>query len=311
MIRKIAIAFGDLFNNITLVRYNPDESEQERFLVPIDYATKELYVMRLQSDPDLNKKVMMALPRMSYELSGMKYDSSRKQITNTKNFYTNQNTSTTSYQYAPVPYDFSFRLYLYVRNIEDGNQSIEHILPFFAPDYTLKVNLIPELGVVKEIPVILNTTDFNIDYQGDMNADTRIIIWTLDFTVKGFIFGAQTDNAKLIQTSITNVYNDIHGSQNVVFNMNPSGTGDYQIGETVYQGTPYELSYTKATVVAWSKLNHQLYVKNLVGNFVSGQPVIGVNSGTSITFTDFKVEPLLDVQIVATPSGTTITEYKW
>ena len=82
VIRKLIVAFGNVFNNITLVRYNPDDSEQERFVVPIDYAAKELYVMRLQGDPDLNKKVMMALPRMSYELTGMKYDSSRKQITN-------------------------------------------------------------------------------------------------------------------------------------------------------------------------------------------------------------------------------------
>ena len=71
MIRKITVAFGDLFNNITLVRYNPDDSEQERFIVPIDYATKELYVMRIQGDPNLDKKVMMTLPRMSYELNGI------------------------------------------------------------------------------------------------------------------------------------------------------------------------------------------------------------------------------------------------
>ena len=85
MIRKLTVAFGDLFNNITLVRYNLNESEQERFLVPLDYATKELYVMRLQGDPDLDKKVQMTLPRMSYEMNGLSYDSSRKQITNIEN----------------------------------------------------------------------------------------------------------------------------------------------------------------------------------------------------------------------------------
>ena len=74
MIRKLTVAFGDLFNNITLVRYNPDLTEQERFIVPIDYAAKELYVVRLQGDPDLDKKVMMTLPRMSYEMNGLKYD---------------------------------------------------------------------------------------------------------------------------------------------------------------------------------------------------------------------------------------------
>ena len=75
-----------LFRSITLVRYNPDGSENERFLVPITYAPKEIYVQRLEADPDLDKKVQITLPRMSYEMLGMTYDTSRKQITNVKNF---------------------------------------------------------------------------------------------------------------------------------------------------------------------------------------------------------------------------------
>ena len=43
VIRKMVIGFGNLFDNITLVRYNPDLTEAERMLVPIVYATKELY----------------------------------------------------------------------------------------------------------------------------------------------------------------------------------------------------------------------------------------------------------------------------
>ena len=124
IIRKITLAFGDLFSNINCIRYNPDLTEEERFLVPIEYATKELYVRRL-SDPDLNKKVQITLPRMSYELTGLNYDSSRKQITNYKQFYPSGTGATQ--QYMPVPYDFDFSLYLYVRNIEDANQIIEHI----------------------------------------------------------------------------------------------------------------------------------------------------------------------------------------
>ena len=86
IIRKITVGFGNLFDNITLVRYNPDDTESERFIVPIAYAAKELYVQRLQSDYNLDKKVQMTLPRMSFELTGMSYDASRKQITNIKNF---------------------------------------------------------------------------------------------------------------------------------------------------------------------------------------------------------------------------------
>ena len=86
IIRKLVTGFGNLFDNITLVRYNPDLSEAQRMLVPIVYATKEMYVRRLEDDPNLDKKVSTTLPRMSFEMSGMTYDASRKQNTNIKNF---------------------------------------------------------------------------------------------------------------------------------------------------------------------------------------------------------------------------------
>ena len=156
VIRKMVVAFGNIFNNITLVRYNPDTSEAERMKVPIVYAGKERYVMRLQEDPYLDKKIQTNLPRMSFELNGIKYDPSRKQLTNIKNFAKASNADTVLSQYNPVPYDFDFSLFIYVRNVEDGTQLVEHILPFFTPDYTLKVNLIPEMGVIKNVPVLLD-----------------------------------------------------------------------------------------------------------------------------------------------------------
>ncbi len=120
--------------------------EKERFLIPIAYASKERYVMRLEDDPNLDKKVQMALPRLSFEMTGLSYDSSRKQNTNTKNFASSG--SGTISQYNPVPYNFDFSLYLYVRNIEDATQVIEHIVPYFTPDYTVKINMIiPILNV--------------------------------------------------------------------------------------------------------------------------------------------------------------------
>jgi len=302
MIRKLTVAFGDLFNNITLVRYNPDLTEQERFIVPIDYAAKELYVVRLQGDPDLDKKVMMTLPRMSYEMNGLKYDASRKQITNIKQFH--QNASLINSQYVPVPYDFDFSLYLYVRNIEDGNQIIEHILPFFAPDYTIKINMIPEMGIIKEVPIVLNSTDYEVTFEGDRDSDTRMIIWTLNFTVKGFIFGA-TSTAGLIKTSITNIMNDIETSQYITFNLNSGGIGNYIIGETVYQGASSSMATSSAKVEYWNSANTQLTVSNLQGNFVSNTAMIGLESAANWTFNSYTVLPKQFAKIVITPNPTT------
>ena len=107
VMRKLVVGFGNVFDNITLVRYNSDNSEAERFLVPIAYAAKEDYVMRLEGDYNLDKKVQMTLPRMSFQMTGMKYDSSRKLNTNVKSF-AQQSGGGISAQYNPVPYDFDF-----------------------------------------------------------------------------------------------------------------------------------------------------------------------------------------------------------
>jgi hypothetical protein len=285
IIRKITVGFGDLFSKISLVRYNPDLTEAERFIVPIAYSPKELYVQRIEGDYNLDKKVQMTLPRLSYEMTGMSYDSTRKQITNTKNSY--NTASGVVAQYNPVPYNFNYSLYLYTRNIEDAHQIIEHILPYFAPDYTIKINLIPELGIIKEIPIILNTTDFDITYEGPRDSDTRTIIWTLDFTVKGFIFGS-TNTPNIITTSITNILNNVNANQLVSLNIG-TGVGTYQKGEIVYQGYTLNMSTATAIVADFIPKNNELILTNINGNFVSSQPIVGSKTNANYLFNSYQV----------------------
>jgi hypothetical protein len=298
IIRKLVVGFGNLFDNITLVRYNADNTEAERFIVPIAYAAKELYVQRLQGDPNLDKKVQMTLPRMSFEMTGLSYDAGRKQNTNFKSFA--QTSSGVKSQYNPVPYDFDFSLYLYVRNIEDGTQIIEHILPFFTPDYTIKLNLVPEMGVVKEIPVVLKDTSYEIDSQGPRTSDTRMIIWTLNFTVKGFIFGA-ISSAGLIKTSITNILNNVDYAAAVQFNMGTT-TGTYKVGEFVYQGYGLPNSTASGKVVVFDKANQILTLKEISGHFVSSHPIIGADTGAYSNFNSYKVLPQNFATITVTPN---------
>jgi len=317
VMRKIVVGFGNLFDNLTLVRYNADNSEAERFIVPIAYAAKEVYVQRLQGDPNLDKKVQMTLPRLSYEMMGLKYDTSRKQNTNIRNFAST--TGGVVSQYNPVPYDYDFNLYLYVRNIEDGTQLMEHILSYFTPDYTIKLNLIPEMGIVKELPIVLNSASHETEYEGDRDIDTRTIIWTLNFTVKGFVYGPISD-VGVIKTSITNIYNEILPTDVVQFTIEPSsGIGQYQIGEVVYQG------YSKSTATATAKVvefnNNILQLSNINGNFVSSQSIRGEVTNANYTFTSYNLTPNKYVNITTVPNpldanassnyiaNTTITEF--
>lgn len=186
-IRKVVVAFGTIFNEIFLQRFNLNGTvKKEIFKVPLSYGSKEKYITRITSDPTLTKSVSTVVPRMSFEMTAMSYDTSRKQTTLTSNFALDEQ-GKLNRQFAPVPYDFSFSLSIFVRNTEDGTQILEQILPFFKPDYTVTVDFIPGMNQTYDMPIILNSVSSSVDYEGDMMA-TRLIFWDLEFTVKGYIW---------------------------------------------------------------------------------------------------------------------------
>jgi len=301
IIRKMVVGFGNIFNGITLTRYDKNENAVEEMKVPLAYAPKERYVMRLESDPDLDKKVQITLPRMSFEMTGLSYDSTRKQITNVKNYAPSGSADTILSQYNPVPYDFDFSLYLYVRNIEDGTQIIERILPFFTPDYTIRLNLVPEMGIVKDIPVLLKNTDYEINYEGDRDHEVRTIIWTLNFTVKGYIFGAVSE-PKIIKTAITNIFDATFiGNNTVAFNMDSGGFGSYQEGEIVYQGFSLDNSTASAKVLYWEPNTRKLTLVDIQGHFTSDTPIRGQFTNANHNFNTYQIEPQQLVKVTVTP----------
>ena len=119
-IRKIVVAFGTLFNDLYLKRYNKaGTTSYEKFRVPLSYGSKERYLTAITSDPTLTKTIAVNIPRISFELTGMSYDNSRKQQSLIRNFAYNTTTNNLLAQYAPVPYDFNFSMSIYVRNTED------------------------------------------------------------------------------------------------------------------------------------------------------------------------------------------------
>jgi hypothetical protein len=209
-IRKIIIAFGSKFNEIVVARKSLNQSTQfEHFKVPLVYGAKEKYLTLITSDPNLNKSIATTVPRISFELTGLTYDSSRKQVTTLQNFGARGTTNTATgvnSQLVPIPYNFDISMSIYVRNTEDGTQIIEQILPFFTPDYTVTVDLNPTMQQKYDIPIILNSVTNETDYEGDMMA-TRLIIWNLQFTMKGYIFPS-IKSSEVIRMANTNVFID-------------------------------------------------------------------------------------------------------
>jgi hypothetical protein len=189
--RKVLIAFGSLFNGLEMVKYANEESREElgRITVPVTYEGKETFITRLEADPDLTAGVQIILPAMTYEMTGIKYDPQRK-ITQ---FIKNQliQTSNSAIRFTPpVPYNMGIDVNLYVRNMEDGLQLIEQIIPFFATDYTVGVKYVMQDDnyISYDLPFILEDIQFNNEYEGPAGA-VRKIVWTLNFNAKLWLFG--------------------------------------------------------------------------------------------------------------------------
>ena len=212
-IRKIVVGFGTLFNDIQLIRYTRDmATEVERFKVPLSYGAKEKYMTRLASDPDLTKSIATSVPRISFEMVGMSYDSSRKGVTTGRNFSVGANNSTLKSQYAPIPYNFDFNLSVYVRNTEDGAQIMEQILPFFTPDFTVTMDFIPGMDQKYDMPIILNSVSTTTDYEGDLMS-TRLILWDMTFTAKAYIW-PPVKTSEMITKSTANTYMNFANTAN-------------------------------------------------------------------------------------------------
>ena len=215
-IRKVVVAFGTLFNDILLVRYDKNNNTQMQMRVPLSYGPKEKYITRLTSNPSLNKSINVLVPRMSFNLDGLSYDVSRKQVTTLQSF-NNTDTDGIKSQYVPIPYDFDFSFSIYVRNTEDGTQILEQILPFFTPDFTVTVDFVNQMDRKYDIPIILKSVNSSVDYEGDM-LTTRLIIWDLTFTAKGYIWPPVKGGGAAGANNLIAMYSDVGGA---------NGTGGY------------------------------------------------------------------------------------
>lgn len=192
-IRKYVTYFGTLFNEIYINRDSNNtggSAPYSTLIVPISYGPKQKTLSRLDGDPSLNRPAAIVLPRMSFELTSMRYDSSRKLTTANKGFVSTfaNSDDRLKYVYNPVPYDLDFSLHVYVKNAEDGTRILEQILPYFTPEWTATLNLIPELDVKLDIPVVISDITSEDSYEGSVE-ERRIITWTLNFTMRGYLFG--------------------------------------------------------------------------------------------------------------------------
>jgi len=207
--RRMTIAFGQIFNNIQIKRKDSNDNVVQSIRVPLAYAPKEKFLVRLDQQSSLeNREFAITLPRMGFEITGISYDGSRKltRIQKYKTVKTGAEGKILNYNYTPVPYNISYGLYVFTATAESGLQIIEQILPYFQPDYTVTVNAIPEMNIKRDVPIILNGVQYEDSYSGDFTT-RRAVIYSLNFTAKTYLFGP-TSTQKVIKETQADLYTD-------------------------------------------------------------------------------------------------------
>ena len=205
--RKMTVAFGQVFNNIQIKRTGSDSTIQS-IRVPLAYAPKEKFLVRLDQQPNLeDRQFAVTLPRMGFEISGIEYDGSRK-LTKVQKFKTTKtNTGVMNFNYMPVPYNISYNLYCFTATAEGGLQIVEQILPYYQPDYTVTINVVPEMGIKRDVPIVLNNINYEDSYSGDFES-RRAVIYTLNFTAKTYLYGPASTQ-KVIRETQADMHTDL------------------------------------------------------------------------------------------------------
>lgn len=205
VIRKTIVAFGRLFSDVYIDRKQGDSvtgTTIQRLQIPLAYAPKEKWIVRIDSDPTLENYTYTSLPRMSFEILSYNYDATRK-TNRMQKIECGNGTNSKNFMYSPVPYNIEIALYILTKTQEDGLQILEQILPTFSPEYTLPVKVVPDMNVVQDIPVILNSVNVSDEYDGDFQT-RRFVTHTLNFTLKLNMFGAMS-NQGVIDTVNANI----------------------------------------------------------------------------------------------------------
>jgi len=224
ILRKTIIGFGTLFNGITI------KQDGSVVKVPLAYGPTQKFLARLEQAPNLSQATQISLPRMSFEFTGLTYDSSRK-VTTTQTIAVKNPDDGTDIKkvFMPVPYNMQFELSIMCKLNDDALQVVEQILPYFQPQYNLTINLVSLINEKKDVPVVLENITMDDQYEGDFTS-RRVLLYTLRFTAKTYLFGPVTSASKdIIKTASVRYL--AGGSQStqrdVTFAVQPRALKDY------------------------------------------------------------------------------------
>jgi len=210
LIWKYCVIFGTLFNDIVIYRSKDTDKEVQKFKVPIEFAPAEKNLAIINRRDDDNRTHAIQLPRMSYEMTGISYDSTRKSERRHDLGINNK-------LVRRIPYNINFQLNVLAKNLLDATAIIEQVVFMFQPDFTVDVKLLDDVNHSDRISIDQVSVSSQDEFEGDFET-LRRTQWTLDFVLHGWFYGPVSDGKqiKLINIDINPSLERINGDKQTI-----------------------------------------------------------------------------------------------
>lgn len=207
--RKSVAVFGTLFNNISVIRQDGSGNVLNQIKVPLAYGPKQKWLARI--DQQTEESMAIKLPRMAFEITSITSDLNQKLSKRTSIIESTDDPTQKRTIKQIAAYDIGMQLNIMAKNQDDGLQILEQILPYFQPEYTVSVKPVTGYDFKQDVPVILTGVNITDDYEGDLTT-RRVLVYTLDFTMKVKFFGP-TSNQGVIREINIDFNNNISGTE--------------------------------------------------------------------------------------------------
>ncbi len=284
IIRKTIVSFGTLFNNIEIKHKDKTGSVVSVTKVPISYGPQQKFLARVTQGREYQDGVgtTLTLPRMSFEVIGMNYDSVRKVSTMQTFKAVNKNTNKMIKGYMPVPYNINMQLSILSKLNEDAIQILEQILPYFQPAFNLTIDLVDVIGEKRDMPITLEGIQMEDNYEDDF-LERRALVYTLSFTCKTYLFGPINNSSegtsgliKKVQADYaTDTANLKTAPRQVRYQAVPVAVKDYNTDDTARTNEAFDTKKTEFDVnnaTSFAKGNYiqideeKMLIRSITGN---------------------------------------------
>lgn len=270
-IKRAVAVFGTLFNNMSVVKKNGSGNVISTIKVPLAYGPRQKFLARIQDEKYLtDPKLAIRLPRMSFEIVSMTYDTNTKLQKGVTRTLASSDPTKKQTILNPVGYRMGLQLNIMTKNQDEALQLLEQILPYFQPEYTVTVKEVQN-NFKSDMPFVLQSVTMSDDYEGDF-LSRRAIIYTLEFETRVRFYGPLSDkgiirrvDATFADTEMT-VNDEPYQTQKIYISPSTAQeTDDYDIEVELINPIP------DSTVISFTTSS---------GTFTVGESVTGSTSGT-------------------------------